>query len=55
MNSPFYGESGYNISNIYSDDKNMTTLSGSLPMDIIFNDSGDISFSGGVPAASVVV
>ncbi len=33
----------------------MTTLSGSLPMDIIFDDSGDISFSGGIPASHVIV
>lgn len=55
INSPFYGESGYMINNIYSQDKNMTTLSGSLPMDIIFDEGGDISFSGGVPAANIVV
>lgn len=55
MNSPFYQESWYAINNIYSQDKNMTTLSGSLPMDIIFDDSGDISFSGGIPASHVIV
>ena len=55
MNRPFYSEDRYSLTGIYWQDKNAGSHSGSLPIEIIFDASGNISFTGGISATGVLV
>lgn len=54
IQTPFFGESGYNIGNFYYINKDSSTGAITTPFNIIYNPGGNISFSGadiGIDAA----